>query len=177
MLGEAVNLASCTVALCILIAVGLSCSGMHAGTRLSGGEVCIHPWQWNYAPQSKPLQEFIETDGCRLLAEVERKRRVKEREEKQTHHNWTEPEEWGKREEEWAAQEVAAIMDDGRFLILLRIARGGSKLTAAMILAVFMYTYESGEHHTCTGDGWLSTVMVGNGCWMTPHPFHPQCTS
>ena len=101
--------------------------------------------QHNHAPQSKTLREFIGTDGCRLLAEVERNRRVKKRREMAAQQGWREPREWEKTEEEWAMQEVAAIMDDARFLILLRTAGGSARLSAPMILAVFIYTYESGE--------------------------------
>ena len=106
----------------------------------------LQAWQQNPAPQSKTLLAFMETDGCALLAEVERKWRAKEREEKGTHQDWKEPEGWEKTEVMWAEQEVAAITDDARFLILLRIAGGASQLSPAMMLALFTYTYELGWH-------------------------------
>ena len=130
---------------------GAVCSGIRACLQLCiGGVVFVaSAWQQNYAPQGKTLLEFLETDGCTLLAEVERKRRMKEREEKGMQQDWKEPEGWEKTEVMWAEQEVAAITDDARFLILLRIAGGGSQLTPAMMLALFTYTYESGKHHIC----------------------------
>ena len=101
----------------------------------------------------------METTACMLLAEVVRKAREKKKKELEEAQKWTELEALLKMEnaEVTAKRNSAAIMDDARFLILLRIAGGVSTLSPVAMLAVFIYTYESGtvsKMHTFTNGGW-----------------------